>query len=80
MSDAVHVMRDTGKPSTVAEQRSPRGPTLPLVNPPLVALGLAVLFLVALLVIVLLTGDGGPPSADDAGARAAGLPLGAPWP
>ena len=80
MSDAVHVMRETGRPSTVAEQGTPRGPTLTLVNPPLVALGLAVLFLVALLVIVLLTGDGGPPSADDAGARAAGLPQGAPWP
>jgi len=80
MPDAVHAMWDTRKPSMVAEQGSLRGPTPPLVNPPLVALGLAVLFLVALLVAVLLTRDGGPPSADDAVAEAASLPLGAPWP
>ena len=66
-TDAIGAPAPSSPPAPAIAASS--GPTLhSLVNPPLVALGVAVLFLLALLVAVMISSDGDTESADEAGA------------
>lgn len=61
-------LRTAGRSTRVVAAPRPDVSLRSLANPPLIALGLAVLFLLALLVAVMLGSDAETASADEAGA------------
>ena len=68
-TDTVRFAAPSGSPAPASAVAAPPEMTLhSLVNPPLVALGVAVLFLLALLVAVMIGSDSDTESADEAGA------------